>query len=174
MNISKLLCNNPMTIDIKKLGSQDIDAFVQLIQLFKRVFEMQHFTMLEQSYLQQLLEKEGFFVFVALFDRKVVGGLTAYTLQQYYSTKPLMYIYDLAVETNVQRQGIGTKLIAHLTQYCKDIGVEEVFVQADEMDDHALEFYRSTGGTAEKVVHFGYPFISSTANTVSSNSPENV
>ncbi|WP_342775446.1 hypothetical protein [Leptospira ilyithenensis] len=41
--------------------------------------------------------------------------------------------------------------------YCKQNGVEEVFLQADLGDDYAIEFYRSTGTTPESVVHFYYP-----------------
>ncbi len=40
--------------------------------------------------------------------------------------------------------------------YCKDVGVEAVMVQADEVDDYAIKFYHSTGATAEKVIHFDY------------------
>jgi aminoglycoside 3-N-acetyltransferase I len=35
--------------------------------------------------------------------------------------------------------------------------VEEIFVQAVEADEHALDFYRSTGAQSQKVVHFYYP-----------------
>jgi ribosomal protein S18 acetylase RimI-like enzyme len=110
-----------------------------------------------EKYLQALLAKEGFFVFVALLDEKVVGGLTAYTLEQYYSERPLVYIYDLAVLSPYQRQGIGKMLMEGITAFGKEIGTEEVFVQADAADQHAIEFYRATGGIAEQVVHFYYP-----------------
>jgi ribosomal protein S18 acetylase RimI-like enzyme len=102
------------------------------------------------------LESDSFIVFVALSGEKIVGGLTAYVLQQYYSLRPVAYIYDLAVSNNYQRQGIGKMLVADINDYCKSSGIEEVFVQADEIDKHALDFYHSTGGKAEKVVHFTY------------------
>ncbi|GEO05212.1 hypothetical protein AAE02nite_28760 [Adhaeribacter aerolatus] len=146
-----------MQPEIKRLGKTDIDEFVALIRVFEDVFQMKNWKMPVRAYLQQLLEKDRFYVFVAISDNKVVGGLTAYTLDQYYSTRPLVYIFDLAVKTEFQRKGIGSRLIAEINDYCKQIGVEEVFVQADEVDDYALEFYRSTGGIAEKVVHFNYP-----------------
>jgi len=146
-----------MNVEIKKLHTSDITLFLALIRLFEDVFEMQNFKMPDEKYLQELLHQDGFYVFVAMIDNQVVGGLTAYTLQQYYSTRPLVYIYDLAVLTLYQRQGIGKKLIESINNYCQSIGVEEVFVQADEVDDYALDFYHSTGATAEKVVHFYYP-----------------
>ena len=146
-----------MDIEVKKLTSGDLVRFVDLIRVFEEVFEMQQFKIPPHDHLQRLLETEGFMVFVASHDNKVVGGLTAYTLQQYYSVRPLAYIYDLAVVGSLQRQGIGKQLIVALNKFCKDEGMEEVFVQADEEDTHALDFYRSTGAIAAPVVHFYYP-----------------
>ena len=145
-----------MDIKIKKLNHNDIDKFTELIRVFEDVFEMKNFKIPGKSYLQELLEKDDFFVFVALLDNRVVGGLTSYIMQQYYSKSPLVYIFDLAVKTELQRQGIGKKLIADNNSYCRDIGVEAVMVQADEIDDHAIKFYHSTGATAQKVIHFEY------------------
>lgn len=149
-----------INVRIKKLGAADLDKFKELIVLFADVFEMKPFKMPDDNYLQQLLEKETFFVFVALLNKKVIGGLTSYMLHQYYSEMPLVYVYDLAVMTEYQRCGVGRKLMSGITDYCKEIGIEEVFVQADEIDEHAIEFYHSTGATPEKVVHFYYPLIS--------------
>ncbi|WP_290790795.1 GNAT family N-acetyltransferase [Flavihumibacter sp. UBA7668] len=143
---------------IRKLEAGELEEFIQLIRLFEEVFGMKNFSLPSIHHLQDLLKKDGFYAFVA-FDEKgqVIGGLTAYQLLQYYSTKPLIYIYDLAVKDTLQRQGIGSALIQTINSYCKSIGAEEVFVQADRVDDYALKFYRKTGGTEEDVVHFYYP-----------------
>ena len=145
------------SITVQKLSSEDLKLFKELIDLFEDTFEMKDFVKPGDDYLLKVLNTPGFFVFVARAREKVVGGLTAYTLNQYYSTRPLVYIYDLAVETQSQRLGIGSMLISAITSYCRTLGIEEVFVQADEGDQHALEFYRHTGGNAESVVHFTYP-----------------
>ncbi len=148
-----------MDVKVKKLDQKDFDEFLALIGVFEEVFEMKGFKMPGEKHLQTLLAKDGFLVFVALLDGKVVGGLTAYTLQQYYSERPLVYIYDLAVLSNYQRRGIGKMLMEGITTFCKGIGVEEVFVQADQADQHAIAFYQATGGIAEQVVHFYYPLV---------------
>ncbi|PJZ46230.1 GNAT family N-acetyltransferase [Leptospira brenneri] len=144
-------------IEIKKLTSSDLNQFIELICVFEDVFEMKNFQIPKSEYLQTLLNRDDFYVFVSIFEGQVIGGLTTYTLRQYYSEKPLVYIFDLAVLTKYQRQGIGKSLIQSINSYCKDLGVEEVFVQADLVDDYALDFYRSTGARAEGVVHFYYP-----------------
>ena len=120
---------------------------------------MENFSMPDNEHLLNILTKKDFMAFVAIKENKIIGGLTAYTLDQYYSRKPLAYIYDLAVLTNYQRQGIGKQLIAEITKYCAVQGYEEVFVQADKVDDYAIEFYRKTPITAEEeVIHFYYKF----------------
>jgi GNAT superfamily N-acetyltransferase len=68
------------------------------------------------------------------------------------------------VLSQYQRQGIGKLLMAGITSYCKGIGVEEVFVQADQPDEHAIEFYHAMGGIAEQVVHFYYPLQAEKSN----------
>lgn len=146
-----------LPVETKKLSSNELKEFIELIRVFEDVFEMKEFQMPNQSYLQSLLIRDDFFVFVSMMEGKVVAGLTAYLLRQYYSERPLVYIFDLAVQTHLQRKGIGKSLIASINSYCKEKGMEEVFVQADLADDYALDFYRSTGGRAEDVVHFTYP-----------------
>ncbi len=156
-NKESLFANATMDIKIERLTHNDIHKFTELIRVFEDVFEMKNFKMPDEHYLQQLLAKDSFFVFVATIEDKVVGGLTSYIMPQYYSTLPLVYIFDLAVKTEYQRKGIGKMLIAANNNYCQEIGAEIVMVQADEADDHAIEFYQSTGGIAEKVIHFDYP-----------------
>ncbi|MCW7461230.1 GNAT family N-acetyltransferase [Leptospira limi] len=146
-----------LDIKIKKLSSNELDEFVALIRVFEEVFEMKQFQMPNESYLQSLLSRDDFFVFVTLLDGKVIAGLTAYLLRQYYSERPLVYIFDLAVQSKWQRNGIGKSLIKKINEHCKKEGMEEVFVQADLADEYALDFYRSTGGLPEEVIHFTYP-----------------
>ena len=145
-----------MDITIEKLNLNDLTKFTELIRVFEDVFEMKKFTIPGEIYLRKLLEKDDFFVFVALQDNKVVGGLTSYIMHQYYSESPLVYIFDLSVKSELQYQGIGKMLIAANNNYCSDIGAEAVMVQADIVDDHAIKFYHSTGATAEKIIHFEY------------------
>lgn len=69
----------------------------------------------------------------------------------------MAYIYDLAVLTEYQRQGVGKQLIEFIKAYCEKQGSEGVFVQADKPDDYAIDFYRKTRPTTEEpVVHFSY------------------
>lgn len=144
-------------MEIQVLTDADTDKFVQLISLLEDVFEMKDFVRPDTAHLAGLLAKEDFFAVVAVVDGQIVGGLTVYVLRQYYSVRPLAYIFDLAVDQTFQRKGVGRSLIEFTKAYCCKRGFEEVFVQADRMDGYALDFYRSTLPSAEEdVVHFYY------------------
>ncbi|HMQ07909.1 MAG TPA: GNAT family N-acetyltransferase [Saprospiraceae bacterium] len=149
--------NIDVLIKIQVLRPQDIDKFYELITVFEKVFDMESFTRPNEAHLLKLLGEDEFIAVIALNNNKVIGGLTVYTLHQYYSEKPLAYIYDVAVLTEYQRKGIGKKLIEFTRELCRQKGFEELFVQADKVDDYAIDFYRLTTPTSEEqMVHFSY------------------
>jgi aminoglycoside 3-N-acetyltransferase I len=146
-----------MDIEIHPLNAKDLQHFKALIAVFEEVFEMENFVCPDDHHLLRLLEKENFIAITAQIADQVIGGLTVYVLEQYYSTKPLAYIYDLAVLTAFQRKGIGKQLIEFIQHYCSEKGFEEIFVQADKVDVYAIDFYRLTKPTTEEqVIHFNY------------------
>ena len=146
-----------MEIVIHILEPEDLPEFIELIRLFEEVFELKNMQLPPEDHLQGLLENEDFMVMVASHEERIIGGLTAYTLRQYISTQPLLYIYDLAVLEEHQRKGVGNQLIRAVNAYGRENGFEEVFVQADKEEPHAVNFYRSTDPTEEEdVAHFYY------------------
>lgn len=144
-------------MDFEILQLDGIEELSELVTVFEVVFEMENFKRPSESHLISLLKNDNFFAIVAKKENKIIAGLTVYVLDQYYSEKPLAYIFDLAVLTEYQRKGIGRNLIEFTNKLCRQKGFEEVFVQADKVDDYAIEFYRSTKPTEEEqVVHFNY------------------
>lgn len=146
-----------MDVHIKKLGPEETDQFAALINVFEEVFDMENLLAPDPEYLENLLRKESFMAYVATFGDRIIGGLTAYVLPSYYFQSSEVYIYDLAVDTPFQRKGTGRKLIEAIKTDCKALGLREVFIQADGIDQHALDFYHATGGKSAEVVHFSYP-----------------
>lgn len=152
-----------MEMDIRKLAPQDTDDFIKLIEIYADVFEISNLNMPGKGYLQGLLSHPDFFVLIATCDGKVVGGLTVYLLHLYYTEKPVAYIYDMGVMTDYQRNGIGKRLIAYLTQYCRENGFEEAYVAAETGDTQAVNFYRTTPIRHElQATHFTYTFADKT------------
>lgn len=154
------MLNPQPQVNIRILDPAQTDDFIKLIRVFEKVFEMKNFKIPDKSHLAKTLNKPGFKAVVAEENETIVGGATIFILDQYYSERPLAYIFDLAIETEFQRQGIGRKIIGFIKEHCRSNGYEEAFVQANEEDDYAVDFYRSTQPTEEeKVIHFSYSFL---------------
>jgi aminoglycoside 3-N-acetyltransferase I len=144
-----------MKFQIKRLTEEHLAEFAALVNLFNLVFEEEP-KIGSENHLRQLLRRKDFIVLAALTENEVVGGLTAYELPLYYSDSSEIFLYDLAVKSEYQRQGIGKGLIQSLKAYCIESKIKAFFVMAHEEDEHAVEFYRATGGKSEKVVNFLY------------------
>ncbi len=148
------------SITYTSLGTTDIQSLTELINIYVEVFDTENFSMPDTKYLQNLLERDFTIFCVARLNNVVIGGLTAYILPSVYYSSSQVYIYDLAITQNMQRQGVGKGIISFLKKYCKDNGYGEIYVQAELEDQHAIEFYKATGGHPEKVIHFSYDLTS--------------
>ena len=69
-------------ITISKLNDKDLLKFKNVIRLFEEVFEMRDLSLPEDAYLKKLLSRKNFIVLAAFEDNTVIGGLTAYVLEQ--------------------------------------------------------------------------------------------
>jgi aminoglycoside 3-N-acetyltransferase I len=144
------------SFQVKRLQKKDVHIFRQLILLFKELFETNENIIPRDSYLLDLLNKPSFHAYVILIENEVIGGLTAYELVNYSFEGTEIFIYDIAVKPTFQQKGFGKQLIASLKEYCQSNNIGTIFVEAHETDKHAIDFYHSTGGKPEKVVHFNY------------------
>lgn len=143
-------------MEIKKLNSDSLVDFKSLIEIFKKVFENEE-PIANDNQLVKLLSNPNFFVFVLMSNSIVIGGLTIYVLHRYYGTKPIAYIYDVGINPDYQRQGLGKVLIAEVCSFCKQNDFEYAYVEAESDDIDAVSFYRKTKYNSElNAIHFTY------------------
>ena len=142
--------------NVRRLREHDVLQMHQLLDCFSTVFddrESYSNNRPSDSYLSNLLFRQDFFAIAAFDEEKVVGGLAAYELTKYEQPRSEIYIYDLAVLEKYRRKGIATLLIEKLVQYAKRAGAWVVYVQADYVDEPAIQLY-SKMGIREEVLHF--------------------
>ncbi len=148
-----------MEFKIEILDRNNLSGFKELLRVFENVFEMADSRMPGDPHLESLLQKPDFFCIVASNNDKIIGGLTVYILHGYYDLQPSAYIYDVGVLPAYQRQGVGSRLVGFLIEYCRVNGFSEVFVQAENRDEHAVNFYRKTALHDEiQANQFAYTF----------------
>ena len=69
---------------------------------------------LDDDYLDRLLGRADFWAMAAFTGDDLAGGLTAHTLPMTTSPSSAIFIYDIAVRAEHQRQGVGRQLVAAL------------------------------------------------------------
>lgn len=147
-----------MEIELTLVNSNCVHEFEQLLKIFHIVFE-HDVALPSKEYLQNLLSKDDFKVFVAMVDGSVVGGLTIYVLHSYYVEQPQAFIYDVGIEPSFQGKGIGKRLLNEVLGFCKKHGYSEAFVEAEGDDDEAIAFYSRTKPDSEmQALQFTYSF----------------
>ena len=60
-----------------------------------------------------------------------------------------MFLYEIDVAPEYQRQGVGTALIRVLERICRDEGFAEMFVFTNRSNTAAMRLYASTGAHTE-------------------------
>jgi aminoglycoside 3-N-acetyltransferase I len=143
--------------DIKyyRLASKNITELRALLELYIHVFGDQKMPE-DTSYLSKRIASENTLFFVAEQDGVILAGATAYILPSIYGDYDELYIYDMAVHADRQRQGIGSALLGYIKEYAKAHGVRYIYVQADTEDIHARNFYKKNGGIEEDVRHYDF------------------
>lgn len=130
---------------IRRLTTDDTTTLQSLNALFADVFQdpksyAEHKP--DHNYLTDFLSDEKHIVIVAEVDGRVVGGLVAYFLDKFEQQRREVFVYDVAVAADRQRQGIGKQLMDAVKVEAKKLGAYAVFLQADE-GDAAIHFYES-------------------------------
>jgi aminoglycoside 3-N-acetyltransferase I len=143
-------------MEVRRLLLGERDLARRLFALMASVFEETASEELPDAYIDRLLVRKDFWALVALDGDVVVGGLTAHTLMMTRSVSSEVFLYDLAVAAERQRQGIGRHLVTALCDGAAKEGIDVVFVPADDEDEHALDFYRAVGGTPAAVTIFTF------------------
>ncbi|MFZ4193354.1 GNAT family N-acetyltransferase [Paenibacillus sp. NPDC058898] len=140
----------------KKLQVGDELIFFELVLLFNKEFESPNKDYVNIENTTDLLLNPFFACIVAIKGDEVIGGLTGYELPMYDQMGSTLYLYDIAVGMNYQRKGIGSSLVRQLVEYCKSKQINDIFVQAEAIDQHAVDFYRKLGGEISSVCHFTF------------------
>jgi aminoglycoside 3-N-acetyltransferase I len=142
-------------IHTRRLTAGDVEVARRLFTLMAEVFD-EPSAALSDGYLEQVLGRPQFWAMAAFAEDQLVAGATAHTVPMTTAESAELFIYDIAVRTDMQRQGIGRALMTALRAAAAAEGIGAAFVAADNEDTHALDFYRRLGGVAAPVTFFTF------------------
>jgi len=150
-----------MGTQFRQLNHQDLALMNRLLDCFGKAFDEEDVYGSRRpdiEYMERLLQGDSFIAIVALKNNHVIGGLAAYELKKFEQKRSEIYIYDLAVDDEHRREGVATGLIEALQPIAKERGAWVIFVQADYVDEPAVQLYTKLG-IREDVLHFDIPVI---------------
>lgn len=78
-----------------------------------------------------------------------LGFLRGTELGQLRTRRKQMFLYEIGVDENHRRHGVGRALITSLLQDCRERDFDEVFVFTDPTNQAAVGLFRSTGAINE-------------------------
>lgn len=139
----------------QRLTSGDRELARKMFTMMADVFEEKH-AYLSDQYLDRILVREDFWAIAAFLGDEIVGGVTAHLLPMTRTEASEVFLYDIAVRGDHQRQGIGRHLMTALREGTAAAGAQAMFVPADHGDRHALDLYKALGGVATSVTIFTF------------------
>jgi aminoglycoside 3-N-acetyltransferase I len=142
-------------IRTKRLASSDRVEAMKLFEMMAEVFSEESVPLTEQ-YIDHLLGRRDFWAIAAFASEEIIGGITAHALPMTRTASYELFIYDIAVRAEFQHQGVGKSLVSALREQALSLGIQEVFVAADNADTNALDFYRALGGRSSAVTIFTF------------------
>ena len=147
--------SSQVDIVVRRLCAADVLLAQETFRLMVDVFD-EGGGKLTSGYVSALLGRADFWAMAALQDVVPIGGITAHVLPMTRSETRELFIYDLAVQPEHQRRGVGRLLVETLRREAAAAGVPLAFVPADVEDEHAVAFYESLGGEAAPVTIFSF------------------
>ena len=97
------------------------------------------------TYLNNFLEDDNAYGFIAKDNNKVVGFAYGYNLTR-PDGKTMFYLHSIGMLPNYQNNGYGSKLLSYIKEYSKKLGCKEMFVITDKGNPRACHVYEKLGG----------------------------
>lgn len=139
----KSMINNDSTL-IRPALATDLNILVGLLgQLFEIEREFKVDAEAHRRGLQSLLDNpDNAWIWVALYENKVIGMCTAQKLVSTAIGAQVLQIEDVVVDKHYRGTGIGSALLSHIENFAEENGFGRLQLVADKNNPPALDFYR--------------------------------
>ena len=132
------------TVEIQNCKTEDFSAVAQLLrQLYPdKSFDLE---LLRQAYDRSLASGDQAFL-CAICGRQIVGFGSVYIKNNLlWCEKPIGYVNDMVVEESYRGQGIGTRILDHLTSWARERGCHRIELNSSLDRKASHIFYEHRG-----------------------------
>lgn len=96
------------------------------------------------------------YLFLALFEARPIGLLSAYGFPDVSAGGHLVYLYDLVVDEAHRRRGAGKALVTALVTQCRADGIRQIWVGTALDNTAARRTFEATGAVLDGETYAEY------------------
>ena len=126
-------------MEYRRLSIDDLAMAMAMNRDFREDFA-------EENSLRAFLCDPDCWLFAAVEDRRIIGFAYGYALQRLNTQRKMLYIHEVGVLDDCQRQGIGSRLMKELMKACEAEHICKMFLTCYQNNAGANALYRKAGG----------------------------
>ncbi len=135
---------------IRRLNAGD-EVLVQLaVRKLKKETSEEVREILTTEYLNKFLSCAGNYFIAALADGQPVGFALGYRLMRVDQAQDMMLFYEIVVDDEHKKKGVGKCLIDELKKICREKKIMKMWVLTNKSNRAAMGLYRKTGGIEDE------------------------
>jgi ribosomal protein S18 acetylase RimI-like enzyme len=127
---------------IRRLKAGDERAASRVAAVFKSA-------VLATAAAGRFLANPANYLIIAEFGERLAGFVLAYRIDRLDRPQGQLFVYEVAVLPEFQRQGIGTRLMEEIRRIVTDEHLMEAFVVTDRVNQSARHLFDRTGAYVE-------------------------
>jgi len=125
--------------EFRKLGISDLALVLQMEKDFRSGF------ICEENARQFLLNPQNW-SFACIQEKQIIGFAYGYELNRLDNKGNMLYIHEIGVLPQYQRQGIGFQILMNIKKLCKLTGICRFFLFTQRHNVAACTLYEKAGG----------------------------
>ena len=135
-----MLKGEPMEYICRKLNVGDIAMVMDMNKNYRENFICYDNAM-------QFLQNEQHWMFSAIHNNTIIGFAYGYELQRLDSIGNMLYIHEVGVMKDYQKQGVGYRLLTELKDCCREKNICRYFLSTYQNNEPANALYKKLNGT---------------------------
>lgn len=136
---------------IRRATLDDLDAVAPLFDAYRRFYEQPGDVALASAYLHARLERGESVILVATSDAAPVGFCQLYPTWCSVAAAPILVLYDLFVDDDARRGGVGRALMLAAQDFGREAGAARLDLSTARSNARAQALYESLGWQRDEV-----------------------
>jgi ribosomal protein S18 acetylase RimI-like enzyme len=153
-----------VSIDIRRVGLDDVDAVSVLFDAYRQFYGQQSNPGRARDWLGERLQRDESVIWMALRNGTPCGFVQLYRMFSSVRTARLWILNDLFVAMDARRQGVARTLLDAAAQFARDDGAAAILLETGRDNAPARALYRAAGWHEDDSQWYSLPLCQAPSN----------